>query len=179
MVDSEWKKTVRNMLIQHRQDSVSAEKKIKDLQSQNEGLKTLNDNFSAASKADADALQSSKLEIETLKAELKSKQDLKRSLIHQKRALADENRDLVDQKSALEGELKGIKLEPKIDECSICFETVSLERKWTAFIHCGHRTCAVCAQQISSLPRTTYLRKCPNCRENINNFLVLEGIYES
>ena len=179
LVDSEWKKTVRNMLIQHRQDTVTAEKKITDLQAQNESLKTINDNFAAASKADADALQSSKLEIEALKSELKSKQDLKRSLIHQKRALAVENRDLVDQKSALEGELKGIKLEPKIDECSICFETVSLERKWTAFIPCGHRTCAECAQQISSLPRTTNRRKCPNCRENINNFLVLEGIYES
>ena len=109
LVDSEWKKTVRDMLVQHRQDSASAEKKITDLQSQNEGLKTMNDNLSAASKADADALQSSKLEIEALKSELKSKQDLKRSLIHQKRALADENRDLVDQKSALEGELKGMK----------------------------------------------------------------------
>lgn len=51
------------MLVQHRQDSASAEKKITDLQSQNEGLKTMNDNLSAASKADADALQSSKLEI--------------------------------------------------------------------------------------------------------------------
>ena len=63
LVDSEWKKTVRDMLVQHRQDSASAEKKITDLQSQNEGLKTMNDNLSAASKADADALQSSKLEI--------------------------------------------------------------------------------------------------------------------
>jgi len=134
LVDSEWKKTIRNGCIPRCRTKIS---------------------------------------------ELTSKQDLKRSLIHQKRALADENRDLVDQKSALEGELKGIKLEPKIDECSICFETVSLERKWTAFIPCGHRTCAVCAQQISSLPRTTNRRKCPNCRENINNFLVLEGIYES
>ena len=109
---------------------------------------------------------------------VKSKQNLKRSLIHQKRALVDENRELVDQKSALEGELKGIKLEPKIDECPICFESVSLERKWTAFIPCGHRTCTDCAQQISSLPRTTNCKKCPNCRETINSFLVLEGIYE-
>ena len=31
LVDSEWKKTLRNMLIQHRQDTVSAEKKITDL----------------------------------------------------------------------------------------------------------------------------------------------------
>ena len=61
---------------QHRQDSVSAEKKIIDLQSKNEGLKTMNDNFSAASKADADALQPSKLEIEALKSDLKSKHDL-------------------------------------------------------------------------------------------------------
>ena len=64
------------MLIQHRQDTVSAEKKITDLQTQNESLKAMNDNFAAASKADADALQSSKLEIEALKSELKSKQDL-------------------------------------------------------------------------------------------------------
>ena len=123
--------------------------------------------------------QSLKLEIEALKSELKSKQTLKRNLIHQKRALVDENRDLIDQKSALEGELKGIKLEPKKDECPICFETVSLERKWTAFIPCGHRTCAECARQISSLPRTTNCKKCPNCRKTITNFLVLEGIYES
>ena len=59
--------------------------------------------------------------------------------------MAVENRDLVDQKSALEGELKGIKLEPKIDECSICFEAVSLERKWTAFI-----PCAECIEHVQS-----------------------------
>ena len=178
LVDKEWQKTVRNMLIKHRQDTSCAEERMTELLSRNENLENINKQLLAASKADADALQSSQLEIEALKSELKSKQDLKRSLIHQKRALADENRELVDQKSALEGELKGIKLEPKIDECPICFESVSLERKWTAFIPCGHRTCTECAQQISSLPRTTNCKKCPNCREIINSFLVLEGIYE-
>ena len=176
--DKEWQKTIKNMLIQHRQDLRLLENKAKELQTDNKNLEIINKKLSAASKADADALQSLKLEIEALKSELKSKQTLKRNLIHQKRALVDENRDLIDQKSALEGELKGIKLEPKHDECSICFETVSLERKWTAFIPCGHRTCAECAQQISSLPRTTNCKKCPNCRKTITNFLVLEGIYE-
>ena len=146
-VDQEWQKTIRNMLIQHRKDLHLLKNKVEELQTENGNLKNINTKLSGASKADADAFQSLKLEIEALKSELKSKQTLKRNLIHQKRALVDENRDLIDQKSALEGELKGIKLEPKKDECPICFETVSLERKWTAFIPCGHRTCAECAQQ--------------------------------
>ena len=179
LVDKEWQKTIRNMMVQHRQDLARLEKKNTELQIENQSLENTNKEYLAAWKAEADAHQSSKAEIEALKSELKSKQHLKRNLIHQKRALVDENRDLIDQKSALEGELKGIKLEPKKDECSICFETVSLERKWTAFIPCGHRTCAECARQISSLPRTTNCKKCPNCRKTITSFLILEGIYES
>ena len=71
------------------------------------------------------------------------------------------------------------KLEKTKQECPICIEPISIDRKWTAFIPCGHRTCSECADKISSLPRSTNKRKCPNCRENIIGFLVLEGIYES
>ena len=34
----------------------------------------------------------------------------------------------------------------------ICFESTSIERKWTAFLPCGHRTCSECADKISDLP---------------------------
>ena len=86
-----------------------------------------------------------------------------------------------DQKQESEAKKKTInnKLEKAKPECPICIEPVSIDRKWTAFIPCGHRTCSECADKISSLPRSTNKRKCPNCRENIIGFLVLEGIYES
>ena len=82
-----------------------------------------------------------------------------------------------DQKRELEEKIKKLET-PKEDECPICFEPISIDRKWTAFIPCGHRTCSECADKISALPRSTNKRKCPNCRENIISFLVLEGIYE-
>lgn len=83
-----------------------------------------------------------------------------------------------DQKRELEEKIEKLE-KPKEDECPICFEPISIDRKWTAFIPCGHRTCSECADKISALPRSTNKRKCPNCRENIIGFLVLEGIYES
>ena len=82
-----------------------------------------------------------------------------------------------DQKRELEAKIKT--LETKEEECPICFEPISIDRKWTAFIPCGHRTCSECADKIAALPRSTNKRKCPNCRENIIGFLVLEGVYES
>ena len=72
LVDKEWQKTVRNMLVQHRQDIVRAEERNTQLQTQIENLEKINKQLSASSKADADALQSSKLEIEALKSELNS-----------------------------------------------------------------------------------------------------------
>ena len=82
---------------------------------------------------------------------------------------------LLDKNKKLTIELK----EAKVEDCPICFEEISEERKWTAFLPCGHRTCSECADKISHLPRATNRRKCPNCRENINCSLVLEGIYDS
>ena len=75
-----------------------------------------------------------------------------------------------DQKRVLETKIK--KLE-KTKECQICFDAVSVDRKWTAFVPCGHRICNECAEKISSAC------KCPHCRKNIIRFLVLQGIYES
>ena len=54
--DKEWQKTIKNMLIQHRQDLRLLENKAKELQTDNENLEIINNKLSAASKADADAL---------------------------------------------------------------------------------------------------------------------------
>ena len=94
------------------------------------------------------------------------------------------------QKRALEAKIKNLDdqlKKPKIDECTICFEEVSANRKWTAFNPCGHRVCSDCADKFcnkTSAPRwpaiqNTNRQKCPHCRQNVNSFLVLEGIYGS
>ena len=104
---------------------------------------------------------------EKLKDKLKTKSQLKTK--------NDQNGDSEAKIKILDSKLEKAKLE----ECPICYESISIDRKWTAFIPCGHRTCSDCADKISGLPRSTNKRKCPNCRENIIGFLVLEGVYES
>ena len=101
-----------------------------------------------------------------LKDKLKAKSQLK--------SKNDQSQDSEAKIKILDRKLEKAKLE----ECPICFESISINRKWTAFIPCGHRTCSECADKIAALPRSTKKRKCPNCRENIIGFLVLEGIYE-
>ena len=63
LVDQEWQKTIRNMLIQHRKDLHLLKNKVEELQTENGNLKNINTKLSGASKADADAFQSLKLEI--------------------------------------------------------------------------------------------------------------------
>ena len=68
-------------------------------------------------------------------------------------------------------------LESGIDsECSICFEMVTAARKWTAFIPCGHRICTPCSGNIAA-SRGRGRNNCPTCRKEIDQFLILEGIY--
>ena len=151
-----WKSKVGELLIENNKTVNELEAKIKILERQNEGYK-------ASAKQASIVLEQQHREfakIPALESELKLKNDL--------------NRDFKAKIRSLDAELK----ESKMDECPICFEATSIERKWTAFLPCGHRTCSECADKISSLPRNTNRRKCPNCRENINCFLVLEGIYE-
>ena len=151
-----WKSKVGELLIENNKTVNELEAKIKILERQNEGYK-------ASAKQASVVLEQQHREfakIPALESELKLKNDL--------------NRDFKAKIRMLDNELK----ESKMDECPICFEATSIERKWTAFLPCGHRTCSECADKISSLPRNTNRRKCPNCRENINCFLVLEGIYE-
>ena len=94
------------------------------------------------------------------------------------------------QKRTLEAKIKRLDnqlKQPKVDECSICFEEISVNRKWAAFVPCGHRVCSDCADKFSNktstprwpTPQNTNRQKCPHCRQNINSFLVLEGIYGS
>ena len=120
--------------------------------------------------------------IPKLEAELNDlKKERKDELSQQKQLFEAKIKALEDKNKKLSIDLKKTKVEmkTKVDDCPICFEDISLERKWTAFLPCGHRTCSECADKISVLPRATNRRKCPNCRENINCFLVLEGIYDS
>ena len=91
-----------------------------------------------------------------------------------------------DEKRALEAKLKNLDYQltkTKAEECPICFEVVYVNRKWTAFVPCGHRICSECADKFSAphWPSTqhTNRQKCLHCRHKINCFLVLEGIYES
>ena len=160
-MDEIWKSTVEELLIEHNKKAGQMMDEMKLLKRQNEGYK-------ASAKQASETLKDDISKISALKSELKLKNDQKRDLIKQKRAFEAQIR-------TLDAELK----ESKMDECPICFEPTSIERKWTAFLPCGHRTCSDCADKISTLPRNTNGRKCPNCRENINCFLVLEGIYES
>ena len=155
-----WKSAVEEVLIEHHE-------KVKQMEIENKLLKRQNEAYKASAKQAAEILEDDVSKITSLKSELKLKNDQKQNLIQQKR-------DFEAKIRALDTELK----ESKVDECPICFEETSIERKWTAFLPCGHRTCSECADKISALPRNTNRRKCPNCRENINCFLVLEGIYE-
>ena len=155
-----WKSAVEEVLIEHHE-------KVKQMEIENKLLKRQNEAYKASAKQAAEILEDDVSKITSLKSELKLKNDQKQNLIQQKR-------DFEAKIRALDSELK----ESKVDECPICFEETSIERKWTAFLPCGHRTCSECADKISALPRNTNRRKCPNCRENINCFLVLEGIYE-
>ena len=63
-------------------------------------------------------------------------------------------------------------------ECTICFEHVNADRKWTAFVPCGHRICQPCSETISAPSRGRSQNTCPTCRKGIEQYLVLEGIYE-
>ena len=130
------------------------------LEAENEGLKT----SIIQVVGDLHCLEVDK--IPALESELKLKNDQKRNLLKEKHACEEKIK-------IMDAELKKSKVD---SDCPICFESTSIERKWTAFLPCGHRTCSECADKISDLPRKG--RKCPNCRENINCFLVLEGIYE-
>ena len=159
-LDESWKSAVEELMIEHHKKASQMMDEMKLLKRQNEGYK-------ASAKQASETLKDDISKISALESELKLKNDQKRDLIQQKRAFEAQIR-------TLDAELK----ESKMDECPICFEPTSIERKWTAFLPCGHRTCSDCADKISALPRNTNGRKCPNCRENINCFLVLEGIYE-
>ena len=58
-----------------------------------------------------------------------------------------------------------------VQECNICFEKYSQERKQVAFTPCGHSSCGECS-------KSRHLeRKCPFCRTKIKRFVVLQGIY--
>ena len=167
-LDDTWKSAFRDLIVEHNDKVSRMETKIKFLERQNEGYKA---SAHQASKALEQQHFEFQQKIPALESELKLKNDQKRELLQQKR-------DFEAKIRTLDAELKESKADTSADECPICFEKTSIERKWTAFLPCGHRTCSDCADKISSLPRSTNRRKCPNCRENINCFLVLEGIYE-
>ena len=63
-------------------------------------------------------------------------------------------------------------------ECTICFEHVNVNRKWTAFVPCGHRICQPCSETISAPSGGPSRNTCPICRKSIKQYLILEGIYD-
>ena len=89
-----------------------------------------------------------------------------------------------NQNHQLESKLKHMAnkieiLESEINsECTICFEHVNADRKWTAFVPCGHRICQPCSEKLSAPSRGHSKNTCPTCRNGIQQYLVLEGIYE-
>ena len=66
----------------------------------------------------------------------------------------------------------------KNSECTICFEHVNVDRKWTAFVPCGHRICQPCSKTISAQSGGPSRNTCPICRKSIKQYLILEGIYD-
>ena len=87
---------------------------------------------------------------------------------HQNHQLESKMKHMANKMEILESELNS--------ECTICFEHVNADRKWTAFVPCGHRICQPCSETIASRGRSQ--NTCPTCRKRIQQYLVLEGIYE-
>ena len=166
-----WKSTLGKVIKNNNDKLKEVETKLKDSKQREKDAKALYQQH---------ILKVAK--IPKLESELSElKKEHKRELSQQKEVLEAKIKALEDKNKKLSIDLKKSKIEmkKKVDDCPICFEDISLVRKWTAFLPCGHRTCSECADKISVLPRATNRRKCPNCRENINCFLVLEGIYDS
>ena len=89
---------------------------------------------------------------------------------HQNYRLETEMKTLAIKMKTLESEINS--------ECTICFEHVNADRKWTAFVPCGHRICQPCSETISAPLKGQRQNACPTCRKTIQQYLVLEGIYE-
>ena len=98
-------------------------------------------------------------------SELKTKLDKAQSKLD---ALEHANRTLELENSSLREE----------NECSICCEEVRREsdKKWEAFVPCGHRFCSTCARNICSGQNGHNQRVCPNCRTDIEQILT---VYDS
>ena len=61
------------------------------------------------------------------------------------------------------------------NECSICCEEVKPEsnKKWEAFVPCGHRFCSKCSRNICSGLNGHNQRICPNCRTTVEKILTV------
>ena len=61
------------------------------------------------------------------------------------------------------------------NECSICCEELKREsnKKWEAFVPCGHRFCSTCSRNICSSLSGHNQRVCPNCRTDVKQILTL------
>ena len=61
------------------------------------------------------------------------------------------------------------------NECSICCEELKREsnKKWEAFVPCGHRFCSTCSRNICSGLSGHNQRVCPNCRTDVKQILTL------
>ena len=157
------------------------------LQGTNDAWKKFNEDMNHHHKHEVKTIESRMISMQQQIKEFKAKALKEASRIT---ALQSELKLENAQKRAMEVKIKNLDNQlkkPKVDECPICFEEVSANRKWTAFVPCGHRVCSDCANKFSDnkstprwpAPQNTNRQNCPHCRQNIKSLLVLEGIYES
>ena len=92
------------------------------------------------------------------------------------------NKEVTKLRTQLEAKTKIIqklrKIRDSSQECTICCEVFSKDRKKIAFAPCGHAiVCVECSKEMKRNTRWGKKNECPICRSEIKLTLTLEGIY--
>ena len=92
------------------------------------------------------------------------------------------NKEVTKLRTQLEAKTKIIqkmrKTRDSSQECTICCEVFSKDRKKIAFAPCGHSiVCVECSKEMKRNTRWGKKNECPICRSEIKLTLTLEGIY--
>ena len=184
-------KELENNLACYNQQNSFLEKELKNLKKENRDLsnrikastKAFNDlkceNQQSFGRITAFGVRLASLEGEN--SELKTKLDkaqlkLKSIRVDQSMASTKSRIDALEHANrTLELENSSLREE---NECPICCEEVRREsdKKWEAFVPCGHRFCSTCARNICSGQNGHNQRVCPNCRTDIEQILT---VYDS
>ena len=184
-------KELENNLACYNQHNSLLENELKSLKKEN---RDLSNRIKASTKAFADlkcenqqsfgritAFGARLASLEGENSELKTKLDkaqskLKTVRVEQSMASTKSRIDALEHANrTLELENSSLREE---NECSICCEEVKREsdKKWEAFVPCGHRFCSTCARNICSGQNGHNQRVCPNCRTDIEQILT---VYDS